>query len=171
MDFTQTPCAKCLACILKSILLREQIHYTVFVTWGLLLCGGGHTGGAQGAKRATKWNCFYKSVSHYAFSAPTRKPVYTVHKQKVYESFGKSACNMLSCYIHNPGCSLILVQLYVKISCLGLQEAHPHKTMLKRNLQWKLQRQQGGWAALYGNNVKNLSRIPSKKQNSHRRTD
>lgn len=36
---SQSP--RCLPSLIKSILWRGQMHYTVFVTWDLLLCGGG----------------------------------------------------------------------------------------------------------------------------------
>lgn len=63
------------------------MHYTVFffATWELLLCGEGHTKGDQegGRKKPTKWNCLYKSVSHYAFGAQIRKPLYGMHAQSL----------------------------------------------------------------------------------------
>lgn len=51
------------------------MHYTVFVTWDLLLCAGGHARRAREVKRAAKLNCFYKSVSHYAFRVQIRMPL------------------------------------------------------------------------------------------------
>lgn len=70
---SQSP--RCLPSLIKTILWRGQMHYTVFVTWDLLLCAGGHARRAREVKRAAKLNCFYKSVSHYAFRVQIRMPL------------------------------------------------------------------------------------------------
>lgn len=71
------------------------MHYTVFVTRDLLLCGGGHTREGQEVKRAAKLNCFYKSVSHYAFRVQISKQLYSIQAEGS-EIFGESTCKTLS---------------------------------------------------------------------------
>lgn len=54
-----------------------------FCHTGLSIMWWAHTRGAQGAKRAAKWNCFYKSVSHYAFSVQATKPLHGTQVKNV----------------------------------------------------------------------------------------
>lgn len=84
MDFGRAPCAPnvWLRIIRKYFTKRANTLHS-FCHMGPSIMWSGHTRGAQGAKRATKWNCFYKSVSHYAFSAQTRKPLYSTQAESL----------------------------------------------------------------------------------------
>lgn len=110
--------------------LHSSCHMGPSIMWW------GHTRGAQRVKRATKWNCFYKSVSHYAFSAQTKKPLYSI---QVYESFGNqlAACSLVSYTFRLSVDSS--PALNVEISFPSFKEALPHAIMLrlKRLLECK----------------------------------
>lgn len=71
----------------ESISLREQIHYTVSVTWGLLLCGRDTPEEPKEQKEQLNGIAFINQC-HIMHSVHRLESPSTVHKQKVYESFG-----------------------------------------------------------------------------------
>lgn len=114
----------CKKCFTKS---ANTVHYTVFVTRGLLLCGGGQEPKEQNEQLN---GIAFINQCHIMHLVHSLERSFTVYEQKVYESFGNQllTCSLVSYTIRDvldtsPA-------LHIEISCLGLIEVHPHQTML-----------------------------------------